>query len=552
MNNMADLESRFQAIENRLSAIESGLDIPPAKIGIEQAGPAAALPRRGRHKLFSITSVLGWSGSSALVLAFVSLIRLALDNGWLSPERQIGLAVIGGVLLIAAGLSLRNYDIRYAAFLPAGGVVTIFLAIYGARAQSGLIGTEAAMAWMIVVSAISLWIGRLFVSDFFALLAAVGTFSIPLLIPNSFGTPTDVIIFFTISSILYSSYAVLIGQRLHYLLALYFSLLSFKYLAGTLVGLDWQASSLFYLAQLIIFSIAAAAYSIRHMEPITEEAALAHLPALLIFYSLEYSILKQNLPEFAAWIVIIAAVALIGLYVIVKERLHKILPGGRFLVSTFAALVLLHAGYFESTPEAWSPWVALVAVLGTVFFCKHQKVVLSWPIWLAVGIVVVDNFFSIVTQTYSSDVVAAQALPFGYSLTFYLAFYALRGTKGTGAEMADAYSTVGILHVALLYAGHIAAMAAFVHMYGNQFPSTILWAILGIGSLILSVKSNLRILGQSSLLIFIASCIKVLLFDLYDSAPVIRIGSFIVLGGALYMGGWLYKKNGAIFLEYRD
>jgi uncharacterized membrane protein len=42
---------------------------------------------------------------------------------------------------------------------------------------------------------------------------------------------------------------------------------------------------------------------------------------------------------------------------------------------------------------------------------------------------------------------------------------------------------------------------------------------------------------------------KVLLFDLSDSTPLVRIASLAMLGVTLYVGGWMYKKVDAIDAE---
>jgi len=65
---------------------------------------------------------------------------------------------------------------------------------------------------------------------------------------------------------------------------------------------------------------------------------------------------------------------------------------------------------------------------------------------------------------------------------------------------------------------------------------------LALGCLILSLQKRLKLLGQSSLLVFGASVFKVFLYDIAMAAPLIRIASLLVLGASLYLGGWLYKK----------
>lgn len=39
-----------------------------------------------------------------------------------------------------------------------------------------------------------------------------------------------------------------------------------------------------------------------------------------------------------------------------------------------------------------------------------------------------------------------------------------------------------------------------------------------------------------------ASAAKVLLFDLSNAMPLVRIGLLVILGVTLYVGGWMYRK----------
>ena len=71
--------------------------------------PRAARPADGTSLA---TSILGWGGALALVLAASYLVRLAIDAGWLTPMRQVALAGMAGLGLIGAGFWLRRADRR--------------------------------------------------------------------------------------------------------------------------------------------------------------------------------------------------------------------------------------------------------------------------------------------------------------------------------------------------------------------------------------------------------------------------------------------------------
>jgi uncharacterized membrane protein len=68
------------------------------------------------------------------------------------------------------------------------------------------------------------------------------------------------------------------------------------------------------------------------------------------------------------------------------------------------------------------------------------------------------------------------------------------------------------------------------------------WGVLALISLMLAFRLRDKVLGKSSLIIFAASCAKVIWFDLSGATPLVRIGALLVLGITLYAGGWLYKK----------
>ena len=143
-------EDRLSRMESRLAAIElylrKSVTAPTSQAGSQgtvnpasataasaPSSPATAakiLPTQssGHHReaSSSVTNILGWAGATALVLASVYLVVLAIDAGWLTPARQLMLSMLGGFLCIGLGLVLRNRDMHYASLLPAAGIVVLF------------------------------------------------------------------------------------------------------------------------------------------------------------------------------------------------------------------------------------------------------------------------------------------------------------------------------------------------------------------------------------------------------------------------------------------
>jgi uncharacterized membrane protein len=81
-----------------------------------------------------------------------------------------------------------------------------------------------------------------------------------------------------------------------------------------------------------------------------------------------------------------------------------------------------------------------------------------------------------------------------------------------------------------------------VHIFHDRMMVSLMWGLLAVACLLIALKFRDRLLGKSSLLIFAISAGKVLFYDLSSSAPLVRIGTLLVVGCSFYLGGWLYRK----------
>lgn len=551
---MSDLEERLARIEARLAALETIVrgtvasprtapapaPSPLPKLANTVAGmpalrtPPAPAPTRPALSTPTVTTVLGWGGAAALVLAASYLIRLAYDAGWLTPIRQVAFATIFGVSLIVAGFPLRALNRRYAGYLPAGGVAVLFLTTYGAHLYYDFIDARAALVAVVSVCLLALWLCRTFASDLYALFAVAGSYSAPILLHDASGSVTDLVIYFSAWSVVFSMFSIWQGRRMIYLLALYLALIGFDIAWFSTTRAEWVAALVFQTAQFAIFGVATVQYSIRHEEPLSQEMALAHLPPMLLFYFLQYALLDKHLHSLAPWIAAGSAAGIALLYMIARRVLQRPLPGGEFLVWAYAALVAFHAGYIEALPEDWAPWAAVVVMAGAAIAAVRlggrSGMTRQWPLWVVVGLVLAVNYLRVAFALDLNRVPAHQLLGVVYALELYVAYHFLRGTAGSSAAGA------------LLYAGHVSAMGAGIRLLDEPIVQSTTWGLLALVCLGVALRRKDRLVGQSSLLLFGAAAGKVLLFDLQDAAPLWRIASLVVLGLTFYAGGLLYQR----------
>lgn len=538
---MSTIEERLNAIESRLSQLETQGKVKtslPTALQDKSTSKDTSTVKFQHAGQPLATQLLGWGGAAALVLAASYIIKLALSSGWLTPERQLGIAVLGALFMIAFGIKLRNHDRGYASLLPAGGVTILFIATYGAHLYYGLIAQSQALAAVTMVCLISLWLCHLFQSTFYAFFAVAGAYSVPFLMRSLMLNVTDLAIYYTCWSVLFSAFALWVRSRAVYLLALYMAMIGFD-LTWHMDSdaQQWINAALFQSILLLIFGSTAAYYTVKNNSPMQQDAALAHLPALLIFYFLQYSLLERNIPAIAPWVAVASAAFISLCYGVARMLSKQELAGGRMLLQAYIALVLFHAGYLESVSDEWAPWVAFILLTLVAWYSRlrNNMAAPGMFIWLAVVIIFMLNYLRIITGLDRQTVIAPDWLSVMYALELYVGYYLSR-RAGTAKG----------LWPLLLVGGHLAAIAAAVHIFDNRVVVSLTWGLLALACLLLALKYKDKLLGKSSLLIFAISSAKVLIYDLSSSTPLVRIGTLLVVGCSFYLGGWLYKKIEAL------
>ncbi|MDK2847348.1 MAG: hypothetical protein PWP34_701 [Desulfuromonadales bacterium] len=558
---MDNLEQRLAQLESRLIRIERHLNLtaptpqtndtfsfrsPAQETGKPSAQPErpaaspvtsspSSLGRRPPRTGTLIARLLGWGGALALVSAAAYLIKLAYESGWLalSPQMRIGFAVAGGLSLIATGLYLRRKDRQYASLLPAAGIVILFLSVYGAHLYYRFIASGSAATGVILTCMLSLWLCRLFNGDLYALFAIVGSYSAPFLLDIPIQQVGRLILYYSAWSIVFCLFSLHIGKRRYYLLALYLAIVGFDLIWRWNIRYQWQAALGYQTIQMTIFLACTVLFSIRHRRPLDRSSAALHLPALVIFYILQYSLLERHIPRFAPWIAL-ASVAVIGsCYLIPRLILKRELPGGRLLLTCYGSLALIHAGYLEILPHSMRPWIALLALPALLVWAaaNRRNIFSDWPLLAALGLLWLANYMQVVGNELSSRIAGHRIIAFFHALELYAGYALLRSRRRMNRFVMGG----------LIYLGHFAAMAAAWQILRNSLGVSLAWGLLALICLGLSLSLRDRMLGHSSLLLFAFSALKVLFHDLSDALPAVRIGCLLVVGITFYTGGWLYR-----------
>lgn len=473
----------------------------------------------------------------AFLLAAVYLLRVVYDSGWLTPAREVALAVFGAGALIAAGLWLAREDRagrEYAAWLPAAGCVILFVAAYGAHLYYDLISRNTAIAAVAAASLLTLWLGHRFNLAIFAVFAVLGTYAFPLWLP-AHGTPAgDLFVYFTAWSLVFAATSLLEARRLTYVLAMFCALLGFQvvWMLNGVVA-DWQAVAIFQLFQFLLFTFTAVAFSVIHRRGMDTEDTVAHGVALYCFYCFEYALLRSNAPELAGPLALGSAVFVLAVYLVARRLLPAAeRQGGAMLASSYCSVVTAHILFFEWLPDDLIPWAALLSPLfafaASPLFRDTPGAL--WPLRIvAVGVFAIGFIAALLGDR--NRMPMPDLVLFVYAAALYAGYLFLR----TRDALSDNVT-------ALLYAAHVSAMMAFSRWLDSGFTLSVAWGLLALATLAVAVTLRDRNLARSSLIIFAASGLKTLLVDLQDSEPLLRVFTLLVLGVSLYAGGWLYQR----------
>ncbi len=491
----------------------------------------------------SASFFLGIVGVFCFILAAAFLIKLAIDSGWLTPMRQMGLAVFFGLTLILAGLRFRDSDVEYLSMLPGAGVVILYMTAYAGKMYYGMYDGLHAMLYVSIVSLVCFVLYRFFTQNFYVIVASIGTYMSSLLLPTDQGSQMDMMMFFIVWDVVFVVMSVWLQNRIIIFVAAYFALgiFGFKYVMDDAYLME---TAVFQALQFIVFISGVGIYSIQRRIALTAQEAWAYFPLLLFFYGLEYSVIGRISENYAPWIAIAFAGVVYGIYYFAKTSLSKVTIASVDMVRAFLAFVFFHAFYLEILPDTFTPWFTIVGLGLVMLFRKsegaHRNPIVTFVFLAIVGI---DYCKTLIADTNMYDMpvwMLLNLLFFG----FFLIPYFKRDPKKFFQPSVWAFPFILANVQAMFGLARLAKMIAS----GSEMPAaerflvSILWGLFAIGILMLGKFKNDKLLARSSLFIFAIAALKVLLFDVSSASSVVRIFCFAALGIVFYFGGYLFRK----------
>lgn len=528
--------SEHQATTNRATVIHTTENMTSAaeqRTVFPKAADVAKAPtqngnlkkdRDGATYLLPIVAVV------CFVLAGVFLVKLAIDSGWLTHERQWGLLGILGITLVGLGSFFTKIEQADRSYLSAAGVIILYIAAYSSNLYFKMFSHEVALVLAMSVTVICLSLFRYHKSDLFAVITSIGTYLSPLLL----GSKGELVFnseFFIIWSFLFSYLASYLKTRTLSLTAAYLGMGVFTLLYSDTVDVE----SLYWIVSVIVlqfftFAYGVYYYSLRNRSVLAQKEALAYLPILLFFYGIVYYFLDKIDARIAPWISLAFAGFVYLLYLRVKNQLQNL--NSQLLVHGFLGVVLFHSGYLQILPEASKPWLLPLLLLLTFiadkkdYFPKTSNVLKI--VFGAIGFLEFGKIcFKLLDSNSLTDVFPAL-------VTIALgAFYYLKGSQRIKNKEELFLGLVHLLSVLALYR-LLADSGSFAVSAG--------WGIYAGIILAVGFYKKDPALAKSSLLVLLVTSLKALIYDASQSPSGVRILSLLLTGAVLYLSGIFLKK----------
>lgn len=528
------IEERLNSLEKKIEQISKVLNhIPPQKTEktlkeimlppVPQAEPEKSEKPAKPINLLPILAVICFG------LAGVFIVKLAVESGWLTPERQWGLLALFGIALSGFGLFIESIDKAYRSYAGAAGVIVLYLAAYSSSLYFNIFPPLVAQALGALVSLFCFYLFQYYKSELFVTICVIGTYISPILLNKE----SDLIFisgFFLLWAILFSKMAIYLRSRTLVLLGSYLGLGVYTFLNMRVrESADVLNVIMVQGLQFVVYAGGVFYYSIKNKDPLSKSEAMAYLPILLFFYGTTYYFLNIYDPTIAPWVSLAFAGFIYFLYWQANKTVQNL--ESQNLVQSFFAVVLFHSGYLQIVPAAGKPWLLPLIILG--IYISEQKAEfkkLSFALRFAFSAMAIIEFFQLCFRL-MRDANLYNTVP-AFATIILGFFYYSKSSKMVKDKEGMFLGLIHILCVLALY--------RLAYEYGSLAVSAV-WGLYSVSILIFGYVKKNAVVAKSSLLVLTVTCLKALVYDASQTSSGIRIASLILTGAILYGAGYLFQ-----------
>lgn len=540
------INQRLEKIEQRLTRIEAKLSLPKQPEdqiqGTPPPPPSDNAPQASSHLAALQPAAQGsgnWLGLISVIcfiLAAAFIIKLAIDSGWLTPVRQIGLAYLLGATLVSTGLMLYYYDKEYASLLPAAGIIILYLTTFAAHQYYTLISFPTGIALTSLVSVMCIYLYWRLKHDIYAITAAIGTYLAPFLL----GFETAAIFslyYFVVCSLAFAALSIWMQSRILTLVAAYLAIL-----VNTRIGLRLNQDELMAAIlplHFLIFVLATYFYTRHTKKYLTVQEAWIFFPVLILFYSMEYFFISQFAPQWAPWISLIFVALIFAVYLALSTWFEEGPIQSEPMIFAFVSLVLFHSIYLKLLPPELRTWLLVIIVLifAAVPSDDYQESKLK-RFFVPIAALVIIFFIEYVGLIYNLISLPVQLNMTLVSIATFASIWAYFFIK---KDFIHKNQERGLIILTTAHLLAITALYQFTKLEGSLAVS-VSWLGYAVAVMIIAYILKEKVMAQSALFVLSFAAGKALLYDAASAPTIVRIICLLITGIVLYGAGFMMRQ----------
>lgn len=478
-------------------------------------------------------NLLGYVAVLCFVMAAGFIIKLSIDTGWFTPEKQIILPLLLGGILIGGGFKLLPLDEAYASLLPAAGIIVLYLTTFAAHRLYYLITFQTALVISTCISGLCIWLYLRIRHDIYSLVATVGAYLSPVLLDFSRNAEFS-LFYLLICSCTFAIISIRAQSRTLTVISAYL-VIFISGLEGFELHLD-KFMAVVLALYFFVFALGTYFYSQQVKKSLTEYEAWALFPVLIIFYAMEYFYLDRVSPIIAPWASLGFALFTIALYFSAKKWSPDRILISKSLTMAFCTLVFFHSVYMVLLPNEVRPWIFVGILVGLALLPPRFTTIRTGPFFqiplLAIYLIILIEYTSMIYYLLEGFNFAWLAASVASFMSIWLVIVLRRDLFGNKNDQ----------RFLLLAAAHMLAIVALYQVAGSSLAVSASWLFYAVCVISYAFFLKDKIMANSALLILSAAAGKALLYDAASAPTIVRILCLLLTGMVLYVCGFLIRK----------
>src|SRR3990172_1099374 len=554
------------AVEPAPTVTDRTRETVPVATGVMSA-PGSITEERGRKDTSDLEIRMGqkWLlivGLLTMVFGVGYFLKYSFEQGWVGPAGRVAMAYLWGIVFLVAGDRFRKKGFgAFGLSLVGGGIAVLYFATFAAFQIYHLFDQTPSFLIMVLITVLASLLAILYDARGLAVLGLVGGFLTPVLLTTGKDNQVALMTYMTILNL--GLLSIAFYKKWDILNSLGFSftyLLYTAWYASHYAGHKFWPALIFLNIFFLIYSVAPFAYQFFRKSSeqvrgftililnslfafgysyamIRDQFSLPWVSVISLFYTLVFLLLatflyRRGVHKQEAFVVFLAKAAL---FLIITVPIIF----SRHWITVFWAVQGLTLLWMGSTLDRKGLRAAGYGLLGiTVWkFLFHDYG----------GIFLFDFGYRFAMRSgYTTLLLERLTTSLVLLIMLFVAGSLARrdSLRTFSPDHPDAPVVFGVWGVLLFIILNVEVSSFFYeYLPQGRFASiSVLWTLFSVSLMLLGFKTNASALRKASFGLFLATVLKVFLFDMAKVSTPYRIISFIILGLVLVGTSYLYYK----------